>query len=145
MNTFLNSNYITQIWNRNNKPFFLFTSGPGESVLDASLVDTQHYKVQIKGKWSNPRKGVLIHLGVVAIKKETFGLLLTTNNRSRMFKNVLIFSFHLITHKLWWRSKNQKHLTFTNISCIKSSAEDIEFFVNFSTISYIYIYIYCHL
>ena len=27
-------------------------------VLDASLPNTQHYKVRIKSKWSNPRKGV---------------------------------------------------------------------------------------
>ena len=27
-------------------------------VLDASLLNTQYYKVQIRGKWSNPRKGV---------------------------------------------------------------------------------------
>ena len=25
-------------------------------VLDASLLNTQHYKVQIKGKWSNKKK-----------------------------------------------------------------------------------------
>ena len=28
-------------------------------VLDASLLNTQHYKVHIKGKWSNPGKGVV--------------------------------------------------------------------------------------
>ena len=27
-------------------------------VLDASLLNTQHYKVQTNGKWSNPGKGV---------------------------------------------------------------------------------------
>ena len=27
-------------------------------VLDASFLNTQHYKVRIKDKWSNPRKGV---------------------------------------------------------------------------------------
>ena len=27
-------------------------------VLYFSLLDTQHYKVRIKGKWSNPGKGV---------------------------------------------------------------------------------------
>ena len=43
-------------------------------VLDASL----HYKVQIKGKWSNPGKGVIPppYLGVVAIEKGAFGSLL---------------------------------------------------------------------
>ena len=28
-------------------------------VLDDFLLNTQHYKVQIKGKWSNPGKGVV--------------------------------------------------------------------------------------
>ena len=28
-------------------------------VLDASLLNIQHYNVWIKGKWSNPRKGVV--------------------------------------------------------------------------------------
>ena len=43
-------------------------------VLDASLLNTQHYKIWVKGKWSNPGKGVVppIHLSVVAIKKVTF-------------------------------------------------------------------------
>ena len=50
----------------------MFVNGPGdqgsipgwvimktqEMVLDTSLLNTQHYKVQIKGQWSNPRKGV---------------------------------------------------------------------------------------
>ena len=27
-------------------------------VLDAALLNTQHYKVRIKGKWTNPGKGV---------------------------------------------------------------------------------------
>ena len=38
-------------------------------VLDASLLNTQHYKVEIKGKVEHPP----LHLDVVAIKKETFG------------------------------------------------------------------------
>ena len=39
-------------------------------VLDATLLNTQHYKV----KWSNPGKGVVLplHLGVVAIEKGAF-------------------------------------------------------------------------
>ena len=28
-------------------------------VLDAFLLNTQYYKVQIKGKWNNPRKGIV--------------------------------------------------------------------------------------
>ena len=30
-------------------------------VLGASLLNTQHYKVRIKSKWSNPRKGIVLY------------------------------------------------------------------------------------
>ena len=50
----------------------VFANGPGDlgsiparvipktqkMVLDATLLNTQHYKVRIKVKWSNPGKGV---------------------------------------------------------------------------------------
>ena len=69
----------------------VFSNGPGDlgsipgrvipktfkkMVLDASLLNTQHYKVRIKGKveksWE--RSSVLpLHLGVVAIEKGAFG------------------------------------------------------------------------
>ena len=42
-------------------------------VLDASLLNlTQNYKMQIKGKWSNPGKGValFLHLSEVAIESQ---------------------------------------------------------------------------
>ena len=44
-------------------------------VFDASLLNTQHYKVPIKGKieQSRERSGVPLHLGVVAIEKGAFG------------------------------------------------------------------------
>ena len=29
-------------------------------ALDASLLNPQHYKVQVKGKWSNPKKVVVL-------------------------------------------------------------------------------------
>ena len=29
-------------------------------VLDATLLNTQHYEVKIKGKWSNPVNGVAL-------------------------------------------------------------------------------------
>ena len=52
-------------------------------VLDASLLNTQHYKVRIKGKWSNPGKGVASStttwpLGVLTIEKGAFGSPSTT-------------------------------------------------------------------
>ena len=41
-------------------------------VLDASLLNTQRYKVWIKRNWSNPGEKVVpsLHIGVVYIKKE---------------------------------------------------------------------------
>ena len=46
-------------------------------VLDASLLNTQHYKVRIKGKVGQLREGVApsLQLGVVAIEKEPSGYL----------------------------------------------------------------------
>ena len=52
-------------------------------VLDATLLNTQQYKVRIKGKvdQSRERSSVpphLMHIGVVAIEKGASGLLATT-------------------------------------------------------------------
>ena len=45
-------------------------------VLDASLLNTQHYKVRIKGKVKQSGEGVAPSptIGVVAIEKGAFGL-----------------------------------------------------------------------
>ena len=45
-------------------------------VLDAPLLNTQHYKVQIKGKWSNSDKRVAPSSTpwIVAIEKRAFEL-----------------------------------------------------------------------
>ena len=46
-------------------------------VLDTALLNTQHYKVGIQSKVEQSRKmssALPIHLGVVAFKKEAFGL-----------------------------------------------------------------------
>ena len=44
-------------------------------VLDASLLNTQHYKVWLKGKWSNPEKLVVASLKrwFIANEKVAFG------------------------------------------------------------------------
>ena len=49
-------------------------------VLDTPLVNPQHYKVKIKGrvKQSRERSSAPLHLGVEAIKKESFGSPSTT-------------------------------------------------------------------
>ncbi len=62
----------------------VFVNGPGDQshtkdskmVLNASLLNTQHYKVRIKSKVEQSWKGVVPspHLGVVAIEKGAFGL-----------------------------------------------------------------------
>ena len=56
-------------------------------VLDASLVNTQYHKVQIKGKWINPGKGVVstLHFNVEAIEKETLGSASTTAGEITMY------------------------------------------------------------
>ena len=68
----------------------LFTNGPGDwglipgqvilktqkMVLDASLLNSQHYKVWIKGKVEQSKersRAPPLHLGVVAIEKGAFG------------------------------------------------------------------------
>ena len=82
----------------------VFSNGPGDlgsipgqvtpktlkMVLDASLLNTQHYKVRIKGKVEKSwERSSVLHLGVVAIEKGDFGspstmianfTLLTMNN-----------------------------------------------------------------
>ena len=60
-------------------------------VLDTYLLNTQHYKVQIKGKYSNPGKGV--HLGVVAIEKKVFGLPSTTVDQ--LTNNIYLYIIYI--------------------------------------------------
>ena len=67
-------------------------------VLDASSLNTQLYKVLIKGKWTNPGKGIdpSPHLGVVAIEKGTFGLQLTTVGQHTLSDGLYLSSkFHV--------------------------------------------------
>ena len=64
----------------------VFASGPGDQgsilgrvipkmVLDAALLNTQHYKVSNKSKVEQSREGVApsLNVGVVAIEKWAFG------------------------------------------------------------------------
>ena len=68
----------------------VFANGPGDlgsiipktlkMVLDTSLLNTQHYKVRIKGKveqsWEKS-SALNLHFGVVAVEKGAFGWPLT--------------------------------------------------------------------
>ena len=72
----------------------MFAKGPGDQgsvlgrvipktqkmLLDASLLNTQHYKVRIKGKVGQSGKEVVpsLHRGVVAIEKGAFNFTLLT-------------------------------------------------------------------
>ena len=68
----------------------VFANGPGDlgsipgrvipktqkMVLDSALLNTQHYKVRIKGKVEQSREWSSVpplHLGIVAIEKGAFG------------------------------------------------------------------------
>ena len=46
-----------------------------KTALDSSVLNSQHYKVRIKGEWSNPGKGVVPSptFGIVAIEKGALG------------------------------------------------------------------------
>ena len=46
-------------------------------VFGTYLLNTQYYKIKIKGKWSNPRKGAVPSPTPVAIENGTFGSPLT--------------------------------------------------------------------
>ena len=61
-------------------------------VLDPSLLNTQQYKVCIKGKVEQSRSSALpIHIGIVAIEKGTFQLPSTTVAN--------YFTYFLVFHK----------------------------------------------
>ena len=68
-------------------------------LLDASLINAQHYKVCIKGKVGQSRKRSCarhLHLDVVTIEKEDFGSLLTTvANTSSIYVILLSLSLFL--------------------------------------------------
>ena len=70
-------------------------------VLDATLLNTQHCKVRIKGKveQSRERSGALfLHLGVVAIEKRAFGSPSSTvaNFTSQLKRETITGIFYLI-------------------------------------------------
>ena len=72
-------------------------------VLDASLLNTQHYKVWIKGKVEQSREGVApsLHIGVVAIEKGAFGLPSTmVANFTYFYKSKLYFVWNWIIVKI---------------------------------------------
>ena len=80
----------------------VFINGPGDRgsipsrvipktqkmISDASLLNTQHYKVRIRGTWSNLGKGITPsqQLNLVAIEKDSSGRLqLLLDNLSVMY------------------------------------------------------------
>ena len=89
-------------------------------VLDASLLNTEHYKVRIKGKLeqSGERSRVLpLHLRVVAIEKGAFGSSSTTG---RLLYLLTIYIYHIYIGHIFWSAvwyfnmhKRMSHLSFS--------------------------------
>ena len=69
-------------------------------VLDSTLLNTQHYKVMIKGKVEQFRGKKLcppVHCGVVAIEKEAFGSLLTkVANFTNLDYTIFVINKHVL-------------------------------------------------
>ena len=84
-------------------------------VLDAALLDAQHYKVRIKGKVEQSRKRS--NLCVVAIEKGAFGSLSTKVTNFTYFTLTQIFKMSLTHGKTYPQN------------CVKFNS--IEFFVSF--------------
>ena len=75
-------------------------------VFDASLLNTQHYKVRIKSKveQSSERSSAPLHLGVVAVEGGAFGLPSTiVANITYCYIILSIqFNFHSFPHR-WFQ------------------------------------------
>ena len=72
-------------------------------VLDASLLNTQHYKLWIKGKVEQSR-ALLLQLAVVATEKGAFGSPWTKTNillRSKTFQKEMSW----VRHKMAFQSE----------------------------------------
>ena len=72
-------------------------------VLDTSLLNSQHYKVRIKGKveQSKERSSAPIHLGVVAIEKGAFGLLSAKGRQ--LYLLTYLLTFLLVLNWIDWK------------------------------------------
>ena len=108
----------------------VFINGPGDlgstpgrvlpktqkTVLDASLLNTQQYKVGIKGKveQSRVRHSTLLHLGVVAIEKGAFGSPSTRGSPILLITTTVLLTGwfrNLITHGVWYAIKIKSNIT----------------------------------
>ena len=108
----------------------VFVNGPGDQgsipgriipktqkmVLDATLLNTQHYKVRIKGKveQSRERCSAPLHLGVEAIEKGAFGSPSTTVANFTYFMTIYVMAICFIlvySFEIRWKTvKLQYHL-----------------------------------
>ena len=74
-------------------------------VFDATLLNTQHYKVRIKGKVEQSKGKELcppLHLGVVAIEKGDLGSPSTTVANLHIYLHVSI-TIYACLNKSWWQ------------------------------------------
>ena len=71
-------------------------------VLDAALLNTQHYKVRIKGKVEQSRErsnALRLYLGVVAIEKGGFGSPSTTVTNFTYLNLIIVICLHTVIFK----------------------------------------------
>ena len=78
-------------------------------VLDISLLNTQHFKVRIKGKVEQYKeRNVTLLIGVVAVEKGAFGSSSTTLANLLLTFLQLLYDIkyseiiHCLFYKIWW-------------------------------------------
>ena len=111
----------------------VFANGPGhrssilgrvipktlKMVLDTALLNTQHYKVWIKVKWSDSGKGVAppLHLHIVAIEKGAFESPSTKVANFTYFTSYTSYKRHSPVDSYTVLTNQQK---LTSISCVRT-------------------------
>ena len=78
-------------------------------VLDSALLNTQHYKVRVKGKVEQSRKwsSTPLHLDVVAIQKGAFGSPSTKGDNFTFFYMGIEFGFEKYAMQIMKRRKRE--------------------------------------
>ena len=70
------------------------TKNKKKMILDASLLNPQYYKVQIKGKWSNQGNGVVPSaIPQYSIEKGALRLSTTTNHQLNIYIYIYIYIY----------------------------------------------------
>ena len=106
-------------------------------VLDAFLLNIQHHKVNIKGKWSNPGKGVAPSPTLRCSSYRIESLLVALDYGRQLYlyiykqdKKTVITVFHIADLQVWWPNLE------------KPLQKTVGFLSTLFKHIYIYIYIY---